>query len=155
MPRWKRLTEALRPDDGSAPLEFIMAGLILLVPLVYLVIAMANIQGASLAAAGAARQAARVYVTAPNAAAAGERMRRAVAVALTDYGVDATSASITVRCSPKPSVCLTRNGSVTVTVGARAALPLVPSALDLDSAASVAVRAVATQTVSRFWVGQE
>ena len=155
MRRWRRLTEVLRRDDGSAPLEFITAGLILLVPLVYLVIAMANIQGASLAAAGAARQAARVYVTAPNAAAAGERMRRAVTVALTDYGVDATTASITVRCSPKPSVCLTRSGSVTVTIGARAGLPLMPSALDLDSAASVAVRAVATQPVSRFWVGQE
>jgi TadE-like protein. len=148
------LNALLRDDDGSASLEFITAGLILLVPLVYLVIAMANIQGASLAVAGAARQAARVYVTAPDATTAQERARRAVVVALADYGVDAGTSRVTVRCAPRPSACLTRNGSVTVRVDARARLPLMPNVLDLDTAASVAVRAAATQTVSRFWVGE-
>ncbi|RII97030.1 hypothetical protein DZF97_17400, partial [Clavibacter nebraskensis] len=51
-------------DRGSAVLEFITAGVLLLVPLVYLVLAMSAIQGAALGTEGAARQAARVYVRA-------------------------------------------------------------------------------------------
>jgi len=153
MPRWRRWIGSVVADDGSASLEFITAGLILLVPLVYLVVAVANIQGASLAVAGAARQAARVYVTAPDPASARERAGRAVVFALADYGVNPSTASITVRCAPKPGACLTRSGRVTVTVEARAVLPLMPDVLDLPTAGSVPLRSAATQTVSRFWTG--
>ncbi len=49
-----------RPDDeGSAAVEFLMLTLLLLIPIVYLVLAVFTIQGASFAAAGAARDAAR------------------------------------------------------------------------------------------------
>ncbi|HSP76545.1 MAG TPA: hypothetical protein VLO31_10065, partial [Cryobacterium sp.] len=58
--RWRAWAD--RAERGSASLEFITAGLILLVPLVYLVLAMAALQGGALAVEGAARQAARVYV---------------------------------------------------------------------------------------------
>ena len=51
MPRWRHWTE----DEGSASLEFITAGMILLLPLVYLVLVMAALQGGSLAVEGAAR----------------------------------------------------------------------------------------------------
>ena len=49
-------------ERGSASLEFLTVGMILLVPLVYLVLALAAIQGGSLAVEGAARHAARVAV---------------------------------------------------------------------------------------------
>ncbi|MDQ1574531.1 MAG: hypothetical protein QOH44_2090, partial [Actinomycetota bacterium] len=39
-------------DGGSAALEFITAGLLLLVPLVYLILAMAAIQGGALSVEG-------------------------------------------------------------------------------------------------------
>lgn len=153
MPRWRRWADRLAADDGSVSLEFITAGLILLVPLIYLIVAVASIQGASLAVAGAARQAARVYVTAPDAPSAQQRASRAVLFALADYGVDAGTAHVTVTCAPQPSACLTRAGHVTVTVEARATLPLIPNVLDLHQAGSVPLRAAATQTVSRFWAG--
>jgi hypothetical protein len=51
-----------RDDTGTASLEFITAGLVLLVPLVYLVLTMSAIQGGALAVEGASRQAARVFV---------------------------------------------------------------------------------------------
>lgn len=146
--RWRL---AVTSDRGNAALEFITAGLILLVPIVYLVIALAGIQGAQLAAAGAARQAARVYVQGSDQADASAEASAAVAFALADFGLQADAARVQVSCRPHPDACLTRLGTVTVTVRVRAPLPLVPDVLDLRHDAAVSVQASSTQRVSRFW----
>ncbi|TFC53236.1 hypothetical protein E3T26_00665 [Cryobacterium sp. TMT1-21] len=138
-------------ERGSASLEFITAGLILLVPLVYLVLAMAALQGGALAVEGAARQAARVYVQAPDEATATARAERAVQFGLADYGIDAADAEMSVDCRADTDGCLTRRGTVTVTVRIRVPLPLVPDVLSLRNGSSVPLEASATQTVSRFW----
>ena len=63
------LHDAIRAaGDGSAALEFITAGFLLLIPLVYLILAMAALQGGALSVEGASRQAARVFVQAPSSA---------------------------------------------------------------------------------------
>jgi hypothetical protein len=139
-----------RADGGSASLEFITAGLILLVPLVYLVVAVAAVQAGSLAVEGAARQAARVFVQASSEGQADAVAERAVRFALADHGFTPEQSSVEVRCE-RPDACLTRGARVTVTVRLSVPLPLVPRALDLATAASVPVQAQATQTVSRFW----
>lgn len=152
MRRVKPWTEGINDDRGSASLEFITAGLVLLVPLVYLVIALAQIQGGSLAVTGAARQAARVFVLADSPADAHERVEAAVRVSLADFGVAADDAHVTVMCSAGTGAeCLARGEVVTVTVNATVPLPLVPDVLDVRSAASVPVQARAVQKVSRFW----
>jgi hypothetical protein len=74
-----------------------------------------------------------------------------VEFALADYGLDADGVEVTVECSPHPAECLTRRGYVTVTVASQVALPLVPTVLDLDDRATVALHSSATQQVSRFW----
>ncbi|WBM81407.1 hypothetical protein KIV56_04955 [Cryobacterium breve] len=141
----------LRSDNGSASLEFITTGLILLVPLVYLVLAMSALQGGALAVEGAARQAARVYVRAPSEAVGEERAQRAVDVALADYGLASGDAQVTIDCASAVGGCLTRRTAVTVTVRLRVPLPLVPDVLGLAGTASVPLESNATQTVSRFW----
>lgn len=138
-------------DEGTASLEFITTGMILLVPLVYLILAVSSLQGGALAVEGASRQAARVYVESATSADAEASARRAVEFALADYGIDPTDVSIGISCRPRPSQCLTRRGFVTVTVETRVALPFVPSALDLDEPLSVPLSSTATQQVSRFW----
>ncbi|MFB6609528.1 hypothetical protein ACFCVO_04370 [Agromyces sp. NPDC056379] len=143
------LRSRLSIDEGSASLEFLTVGMILLVPLVYLVLAMSAIQGGALAVEGAARQAARVAVRASDAEAADAAVRRAVQVALDDYGVDADAASVSVSCMPSGD-CLAAGERVQVTVTASVRLPLVPDVLALHQAASVPLEASATQTVSRF-----
>ena len=148
--RWNSRSGALRSEAGSASLEFITAGMILLVPLVYLVLALSALQGGALAVEGAARQAARVYVQAPDQATATERARRAVAFALEDYGLDANDAEVQIDCAGGPSQCLTRQSLVTVTVRIGIALPLVPDLLALSQSASVPMTAASTQIVSRF-----
>ena len=138
-------------DDGSASLEFITAGLLLLVPIVYLVLTMASIQAGAFSVEGAARQAARVYVQSATPGEANAAASRAIEFALADYGLDASDVTVSVSCSPNPARCLTRRGFVTVTVTTRVALPLVPPILNLDVPFSVPLTATATQQVSRFW----
>lgn len=149
MPRSRSWTD----ETGSAALEFVTLGLVLLVPLVYLVLAMAAIQGGSLAAEGAARQAARVFVESSTPEQAQAAALRALEVALADHGIDPGGADIAVTCTPRPDACFTRRGFVTVTVDLTVPLPLVPAALTGDFPLAVPLTATATQQVSRFWSG--
>jgi hypothetical protein len=143
----------LRPsrDDGSAALEFVTAGFLLLIPLVYLVLAMAAIQGGALSVEGASRQAARVFVQAGDAGSAQARAHTAVDFALSDFGLGAAVSTVKISCRPNPAVCLTRRGFVTVTVTASVPLPLVPNVLSLKTPLSIPMSATSTEQVSRFW----
>jgi uncharacterized membrane protein len=138
-------------DRGSATLEFITAGLLLLVPIVYLVLSLSAVQAATLAVDGAARQATRVFVQSDTTAHARSAAARAIAVTLADYGVDAAHASVKIRCRPRASACLTRQGFVTVTIRVVVPLPLAPPFLDTGLPAGLPVSATATEQVSRFW----
>ena len=158
--RWTELRRRLQAgthsdgvvsDRGSASLEFVTAGLILLLPLVYLVLTVAAVQGAAFAAEGAARQAAREFVQAPSDAAGTASAQRAIEFALADYGIDSSSSDVRVVCSPRPGACLTRLGSISVTVTVSVRLPLVPPVLDVAVPLRVPMAATATQQVSRFW----
>jgi Flp pilus assembly protein TadG len=156
MPRWRCWTTGepgvgRMSDDGSASLEFITAGMILLVPLVYLILAMSVVQGGALAVEGAARQAARVYVQAPDDAEGRARAARAVEFSLADYGIGAGGADVQIDCDDATTECLSRQAHVTVTVHISVGLPLVPDVLALQRAVSIPLQASATQTVSRFW----
>lgn len=142
-----------RTDDGSASLEFITVGLIMLVPLVYLVLAVASIQSAALAAEGAARQAARVFVQGSSEQDAQARATRAVEFALADHGVSDAAVEVSVECAPRPNACLNRGGYVTVRVAVVVALPLAPPMFGEAVPVGVPLEATATQRVSRFWGG--
>lgn len=152
MPRLSRCAEPERAGErGSASLEFLTAGLLLLVPLVYLVLTLAAIQSAALATEGAARQAARVFVQAESTPAGLAAAERALTLALADHAVEASDVALSIRCSPVPSQCHTRRGWVTVETSVRVPLPLLPPVLELRGPLSVPVEASATQQVSRFW----
>lgn len=132
-------------DTGSASVEFITVGMLMLVPLVYLVLAVSAIQAGAFAAEGAARQAARVFVQAPDLEAAEDSAQRALEFALADHGIEG-GARLAVTCSAAD--CLTRQAFVTVTVDISVPLPLLPLG---DVPLAVPIRATATEQVSRFW----
>jgi Flp pilus assembly protein TadG len=150
MPRVNRIGD----DRGSAALEFATLGLLMLVPLVYLIVLIGVIQAGALAAEGAARQAARVVTLARTEAEARAAAERAVALAFADAGVEGADITIELTCRPRPETCLTRRGIVTVTVSADVPLPLVPPILGADVPPSVRVEARSVQQVSRFHGGQ-
>ena len=146
------LLSRLRTDEsGSASLEFITVGLIMLVPLVYLVIALASVQSAAFAVEGGARQAARVFVQGASERDAEAMAIRAVQFALADHGLTGSDVQMSVSCTPQPNACLTRGGFVTVRVALFVPLPLAPPALGEAFSIGVPLSATATQRVSRFW----
>ncbi|TQO19114.1 hypothetical protein FB472_0652 [Rhodoglobus vestalii] len=140
----------LRQEQGSASLEFITVGMVMLVPLVYLVLTMAAIQSGALAAEGAARQAARVFVQAENLEKAESAAARAIEFALDNHNVVAAAAQVSITCAPDPNDCLTRHGYVTVQVAITIDLPLAPPVLSGAFPLQVPLDAAATQQVSQF-----
>ncbi|MFD1721748.1 hypothetical protein [Amnibacterium endophyticum] len=145
MPRSSRGSEA-----GSAAVEGFVLGVLLLVPLVYLVLTLSALQGAAFAAEGAARQAARSIVLAEDDAAGRAAADAAVRVALADWRVPEGAASVAVECRPAPDDCLTPRGAVRVSALLATALLLLPPAVAVDAPASVPVDAAAVQRVSAF-----
>ncbi len=137
-------------DEGSASLEFVTAGVLLLVPMVYLVITLSVIQSGAFGVEGAARAGSRVFVQAPSQEEAVTAASDAVAFALGDYGIHAADASVSISCTPDPANCLTRRGHVTVTVKTTVPLPLVPPFPGLTVPAGIPVVASSTEEVSRF-----
>lgn len=154
MRRSSRSTDPAARDDperGSASLEFILVGILLLVPLVYLVVALGVIQGQALGAEAGARHVARAVSTAAGADEARGRAERIVDAVITEYGMDEASVDVSLTCSPSGGICPEPGATLVVTLRTRVALPLVPPVLGLDRLASIPVEASAAQKVSRFW----
>lgn len=136
-------------EEGSAALEVLVLGVLLLVPLVYLVLTLASLQGAAFAAEGAARQAARALTLAAADADSGRAgADDAVAVALADWKVPRRGASVAVTC--RPADCTAARSEVVVRVRVAAPLPLLPPGLGLDAPGTIPVEAAAVQRVSMF-----
>jgi hypothetical protein len=76
-------------DQGAAVVELLVVFLTLLVPLVYAMVVMADVQRALLATSSAAREAGRVYVTGPDRTAAERRAEVAYREVLATYGIHA------------------------------------------------------------------
>jgi len=139
------------PERGSAALEFILVGMLLLVPLVYLIVSLGMIQEQSLGAEAGARHIARALSTAENANTARESAHRILQSVVEEYALDPASVRFSLECHPAGGGCPEAGSTLVVTVRTNVALPLVPPVLGLDRLASIPVEASAAQKVSRFW----
>ena len=138
-------------DRGSAALEFIMIGMLLLVPLVYLIVSLGLIQGQSLGAEAGARHIARALSTAEDADDARVSADRILRSVVDEYALDPDSVRISIECRPAGAACPQAGATLVVTLTTSVALPLVPPVLGLDRLAAIPVQASAVQKVSRFW----
>jgi Flp pilus assembly protein TadG len=136
----------LAGEEGNAVVEFVFLGVVLLVPVVYLVLTVGQLQGGSFAVVGAADQAAKVYVDAPTPQAADARARQAVRIALSDFGFSEDQAAVHIACSEE---CLAPGSTVTVVVRLEVPLPLIPGIAGSHASAAT-VDATSTQLVERF-----
>ncbi|KSU79132.1 hypothetical protein GA0061083_1033 [Pseudarthrobacter enclensis] len=134
-------------EQGSAVVEFTFLALLLMVPLVYFVITVGQLQGGSFAVVGAADQAAKVYVAQPDSNSAEAAAGQAVALALADFGHSPDQASVETSCDPAD--CQAPGTAVTVTVRLSVPLPFIPFNDAFPLSASE-VEAAATQVVGRF-----
>ncbi len=141
-------------DRGSAALEFIFVGVLMLVPLVYLIVALGMIQGQALGVEAGARHIARAVATAADGADAGHRADRILASVTAEYGIDPDVVDVRFSCAPAGATCPDAGALLSVTVSTRVPLPLAPPILGLDRIARIPVHATAVQKVSTTWVGR-
>ena len=118
-----------RDERGTALVEATWLALLLLVPLVYTLVAVFDVQRASYGVSGAARAAARAYSLAPDEGSAPARARAAATVALRDQRLDADQVELSVRCRPAPGNCLAPGSVIRVELSHQVRLPLAPDAL--------------------------
>ena len=124
-----RLRPRRRDESGTAIVEFVWLAILLLVPLVYIVVAVLDAQRASYAATTAARSAGRAFVTSQTEAAAPGRAQAAARLAFEDQRVPSSRMRLQLRCTPDPGNCLAPGSVVYADVRTFVVLPLVPGVL--------------------------
>ena len=74
-------------DAGNALIEFVFIAVLILIPLVYFVVAIASVQRSTVAVTHAAREAGRAFATADSTDQGVQRAEVAVRLALADQGL--------------------------------------------------------------------
>ena len=123
-----------RDDDGTAIVEFVFLAVLVMVPLVYLIAAVATVQRNTLAVTQAARDAGRAFATSDSAPQAQRRVAAAVRLALADQGLpddaDVRFVASGASCDAAPiTPWLAPGAEFAVCVTRRVSLPAVPSVL--------------------------
>ena len=135
-----------RGDDGNALVEFVYLAVLLMVPLVYVLLAVFQVQSAAFGVTEAARQAGRAYARATDPATAEATATAAARLALKDQGID---------WDGTPELCggegcsLAPGATVRTQVRYTVQLPFVGSIFGKDRA-GIPVTGVHTEVVDRF-----
>lgn len=135
------------PDDaGNALVEFTYLAVLLMVPLVYVLLTVFQVQRAAFGVTEAARQAGRAYARADTVDQGTSRAAAAIRLVLADQGLrDAPPA--TFRCLGGP--CLDPGTRVRTTLTYRVQLPLLGRVLG-DGGGTIPVTATHTEYVDRY-----
>ncbi len=142
----------MRPNErGSALVELSWLGILLILPMLWIVMSVFEVQRGAFGVSAAARAAARAYALAPDDATGVVRAREAARVALEDQGVHGVTPEIRVSCTPFPSDCHQGTSVITVSVHSRVVLPLMPTALGANRP-SFALDATQTVPIGQFQV---
>jgi len=132
-----------RGEQGNALIEFTYLSVVLMVPLVYVLLSVFEVQRASFGVTEAARQAGRAYATADDAASAQARATAAARLAMRDQGLDCD------RCLTSVGGGLQPEARVTATVEFFVQLPLVGTLLDGERG-GIRVDATHVEHVDRY-----
>ena len=138
-----------RDDAGSALVEFSWLAIILLVPLIWIVISVFEVQQGAFATSAAARAAGRAYALAPDDATGEARATAAVRQVLADQGTPGQQATVSVRCDAPGDSCHVGTSVITVTVDSGVELPFFPSILR-TGAASFSLDATHTVPIGQY-----
>ena len=138
-----------RDQRGSALVEVSWLGILLVLPVLWIVMSVFQVQRGAFAVSAAARSAARAYALAPEDESGLLRARTAARVALDDQGVHGVTPDVRVTCTPYPGDCHQGTSVITVSVHSRVVLPLMPSALG-SNRPSFALEATQTVPIGQF-----
>ena len=139
-----------RGEEGSALVELVWLGILLLIPLVWIVVSVFQVQRGAFGVSGAARAAGRAYALAPTDAEGQARAEAAARQTLIDQGVpDDVPVKVTVTCTPYPHDCHSGTSVITVVVASSVRLPLLPDVLG-GGAPSFALDSTHTVPIGQF-----
>jgi Flp pilus assembly protein TadG len=133
-----------RDDEGNALVEFTYLAVLLMVPLVYVLTTVFQVQRAAFGVTEAARQAGRAYVTADSAAQGALRAQEAADLAMRDQIPGFGRATVTF-----PRADFRPGGAVTVQVSHSVTLPVLGGLFGRVEP-TVPVRATHVEVVDRF-----
>ena len=136
-----------RRDQGRAIVEFLVVGMILLVPVVYFVVTLSRVQAAAFAVSTASREAGRAFTTAVDEDGAYARAQSAARISFEDFDF-AADGDVALRCDGSP--CLRPEGRVEAVATVNVRLPLVPDLISGAIPAVLPVSATHVATVDRF-----
>lgn len=143
-----RLTEG-RGQRGSALVEFCWVGLILFIPITWIVLSVFEVQRGAFAVNGAARAAARAYALAPDDATGAARAQAVVDQTLADQGGKEQAGKVHVSCEPFPHDCHAGTSLITVRIESGVTIPFLPAVL-ADSQRSFRLTATHTVPIGQF-----
>jgi Flp pilus assembly protein TadG len=137
-----------RDQRGSALVEITWIGLLLMLPLLWIVLSIFQVQKGAFATSTAVRAAARAYALADNDVAGEQQARAVVHQALADQGVE-SGAQIDFSCTPYPHDCHSGTSVITVRIETAVDLPLLPDILG-GGAPRFALHASETVPIGQF-----
>ena len=115
-------------DEGSALVEFSLLVVLLLVPVVYLVVALGRLEAGAFAVHRAAREAGRAFVTGADDLDGRSRSQAAAELAFGDLGFGSAAHDVDVGCGPAD--CHASDARIEVRAVLDVRLPAVPRGLD-------------------------
>jgi Flp pilus assembly protein TadG len=118
-----------RGERGSGLIELTWLGILLLIPLVWILLSVFAVQRGALAVSGAARAAGRAYVLAPSDDVGSTRAEAAARQVLADQGLAGAPLDVTITCTPYPRSCHSGTSVVTVRIASSVRIPLLPLVL--------------------------
>ena len=135
-----------RDEQGNAVVEFVFLGILLMVPLVYVLLTVFQVQSAAFGVTEAARQAGRAFAVSASTDQGWASASIAAQLAMADQGIRG-SGPPEITC---PAGCLTPGSTVTVTMRYRVPLLFLGAMFSQTTAPSIPVTAVHTQVVDTF-----
>lgn len=136
-------------ERGSALVEVCWVGLILFIPITWIVISVFDVQRGAFALNGAARAAARAYALAPDDATGAARAQAVVDQTLADQGGKAQAGKVRISCTPFPHDCHAGTSMITIQIESAVELPFLPAILD-DSHRSFTLKVTHTVPIGQF-----
>ena len=130
-----------RDDRGSALVEFSWLAIILLVPMVWVLISVFEVQQGAFATSAAARAAGRAYALAPDDRTGEERANAVVRQVLADQGTPGQDARVEITCEAPGGDCHVGTAVITVRVDSGVDLPFFPAIFGGDGPPSFSLDA--------------
>lgn len=116
----------IKADNGTAVVEFIFVGVLLLIPILYATLMVMRVEAAAMASTHAVREAARAFMMADTRAQGMQQARLASQAAMQDQGFTLHPDELHIDCSIR---CLEPGSPIRVSLDWRVDLPWLPPPL--------------------------